>query len=58
MNFKTAEELARPGMLVFNPPYGEKMEADIPALYEGIGDTLKQHFAGYTAWIFRQHRRH
>ncbi len=41
-----------PGLLIVNPPYGEKMEADIPALYAGIGDSLKQHFAGYEAWIF------
>ena len=45
-------EFPTPGILVVNPPYGEKMEADIPALYEGIGNSLKQHFAGYQAWLF------
>lgn len=41
------------GTLVMNPPYGERMDKDedILALYKMIGDTLKQRWAGYTAWI-------
>lgn len=38
--------------LIMNPPYDIKFEANIPELYQGIGDTLKQHFSGCTAWIF------
>lgn len=45
-------ELPPNGVLIMNPPYDMKFEADIPQLYKGIGDTLKQHFSGYTAWIF------
>ena len=41
-----------PGLLIINPPYGEKLEADIPELYKGIGDSLKHHFPGYQAWLF------
>ncbi len=52
LNFNPTREPKRPGILVFNPPYGEKLEADIPELYRGIGDTLKNKFAGFTAWIF------
>lgn len=55
MNFLDIPEdrsFATPGILVINPPYGEKIEADIPVLYSGIGDSLKNHFAGYDAWIF------
>jgi putative N6-adenine-specific DNA methylase len=41
------------GILVINPPYGERMDKDedINALYKSIGDTLKQKWAGYEAWI-------
>ncbi len=40
------------GMLVTNPPYDERMdEADINAFYKNIGDALKNHFQGFTAWI-------
>jgi putative N6-adenine-specific DNA methylase len=41
------------GILVINPPYGERMDKDedINALYKSIGDTLKQKWAGYEAWV-------
>ena len=41
-----------PGMIIVNPPYGERLRpADLEALYKGIGDTLKQKYTGYTAWV-------
>jgi putative N6-adenine-specific DNA methylase len=42
-----------PGMLIMNPPYGERMDKDedINAVYKMIGDTLKKKWAGYTAWV-------
>lgn len=40
------------GILVFNPPYGERLEeGDIVALYKHIGDVLKSKFQNYEAWI-------
>jgi putative N6-adenine-specific DNA methylase len=42
----------RRGTLLFNPPYGIKIEANIPELYKKIGDALKQHWSGYTAYVF------
>jgi putative N6-adenine-specific DNA methylase len=41
-----------PGILVTNPPYGERSSAnDIMNLYAMIGERLKHVFAGYQAWI-------
>ena len=41
-----------PGVLVMNPPYGERIEVEkIHALYRMIGDTLRKKYAGYTAYI-------
>ena len=43
-----------PGVLVYNPPYGERM-GDVQALvplYKSIGDFMKQKGTGYTGWIF------
>ncbi len=41
-----------PGTLVMNPPYGERLEEnDIFGLYELLGDTLKQKYSGWRAWI-------
>lgn len=40
------------GILVTNPPYGERIKpADLFGLYEMIGERLKHAFTGYTAWI-------
>lgn len=43
-----------PGLLVTNPPYGERMgdESELMFLYRHIGDALKQDFAGWKAAIF------
>jgi 23S rRNA (guanine2445-N2)-methyltransferase / 23S rRNA (guanine2069-N7)-methyltransferase len=44
---------AAPGILVVNPPYGERL-GDVRALgplYGRIGDTLKQRFPGWTGWV-------
>lgn len=40
------------GILVTNPPYGERISADdMEGLYELIGNKLKNVFKGYHAWI-------
>jgi len=40
------------GMLITNPPYGERLRpGDIEGLYKQIGHTLKHYFQGYHAWI-------
>ena len=41
-----------PGMMVSNPPYGERlMHNDIVSLYKSIGNTLKNNYLGFDAWI-------
>jgi 23S rRNA (guanine2445-N2)-methyltransferase / 23S rRNA (guanine2069-N7)-methyltransferase len=44
----------RPGLIVTNPPYGERLgaEAEIIKLYSLLGVTLKQHFPGWRASVF------
>jgi putative N6-adenine-specific DNA methylase len=40
------------GVVVINPPYGERMSKDnIAELYKGMGDTFKKRFTGYDCWI-------
>lgn len=44
------------GVMVTNPPYGERIKLDdINLLYKQIGDNLKQNFVGYSAWIISSH---
>ncbi len=53
MAFEDLEAPEGGGVLIMNPPYGERMdqEEDINAFYKMIGDTLKKKWAGYTAWV-------
>lgn len=40
------------GFILTNPPYGERIKThDIIKLYKGIGDSLKQKYSGFTAWV-------
>jgi putative N6-adenine-specific DNA methylase len=41
---------AEHGMIVSNPPYGVRLDSD-SVFYKNLGDALKQHFAGWTAWL-------
>jgi putative N6-adenine-specific DNA methylase len=41
------------GIIITNPPYGERIEMkNLEQLYEDLGDTWKQKFQGWEAWIF------
>ncbi|MDO7173673.1 class I SAM-dependent RNA methyltransferase [Mariniflexile sp. AS56] len=37
--------------MVFNPPYGERLNIDMEEFYKNIGDTLKQSYPGTDAWF-------
>ena len=37
--------------MVFNPPYGERLNLDMEDFYASIGDTLKQKYPGTDAWF-------
>ena len=71
LDFFKLEPQTEGGFLVFNPPYGERMDpGDVVGLYEQIGDRLKFHWSGFDAWIIssnlealkrvglRPHKRH
>lgn len=37
--------------MVFNPPYGERLNIDMQEFYKNIGDTLKQSYSNTDAWF-------
>lgn len=43
-----------PGLLVVNPPYGERMgdTLSLPRLYGELGEVLRRHFGGWRAAVF------
>jgi putative N6-adenine-specific DNA methylase len=50
--FQDMKENPGKGILVTNPPYGERLNSfDLPDTYAMIGERLKHVFSGYAAWI-------
>lgn len=50
--FENAKPRSNKGMILMNPPYGERMiERDIKEFYKMIGNQLKRNFSGWDAWI-------
>ncbi|MGA7828766.1 MAG: THUMP domain-containing protein [Geobacteraceae bacterium] len=43
----------QPGVLLVNPPYGVRLGdvSQLETLYRRIGDVMKQHFTGYSAYV-------
>lgn len=50
----TPKANAKPGLVVVNPPYGERLGevAELQPLYTSLGDKLKQAFTGWHAAVF------
>jgi len=52
LHFQQYTEAPQPGILVTNPPYGERIPVDdLMGLYAMLGERLKHVFMGYNAWI-------
>ena len=54
-NFFETKKPEGPTHLVFNPPYGVRIQGDIPEIYKSIGDTLKKNYSGAEAWFLTSH---
>lgn len=49
--FKTQKGGEEKLHMVFNPPYGERLNIDMEQFYANIGNTLKQNYPGTNAWF-------
>ena len=49
--FKTQKAGDEKLHMVFNPPYGERLDIEMESFYKNIGDTLKQNYPGTDAWF-------
>ena len=49
--FETKKENAGPLQIVFNPPYGERLNIELERFYREIGDTLKTNYSNTNAWF-------
>lgn len=50
-DFFQSEKDLFPVLIVFNPPYNERIESDNEVLYKAIGDTLKNNYPNTFAWF-------
>ena len=50
-SFENSPVPAGPGVLITNPPYGERLETDVETLYAGIGDWFKSKLQGFDCWV-------
>ena len=50
-NFFNSKKEHFPVLLVFNPPYDERIQMDNEIFYEKIGDTLKKNYPNTWAWF-------
>lgn len=54
VEIRSFDEMKKPegnGVMVSNPPYGERMGENIEELYEGLGNWMKSEMQGHTCWI-------
>lgn len=49
--FDTEKESNGPLQMVFNPPYGERIDIQMERFYGDIGNTLKKNYPGTNAWF-------
>ena len=49
--FDTEKESQGPLHMLFNPPYGERLDIDMEKFYGSIGDTLKKAYPSTDAWF-------
>lgn len=49
--FDSKKENLGPLHMVFNPPYGERLDIDMERFYRELGDTLKNNYPNTNAWF-------
>lgn len=49
--FETEKQTQGPLHMVFNPPYGERLDIEMENFYKQIGDTLKKNYPNTNAWF-------
>jgi len=49
--FESEKSVEGSTIVLFNPPYGERLEINVPVFYKEIGNTLKQSYPETNAWF-------
>ncbi|WP_111708423.1 THUMP domain-containing class I SAM-dependent RNA methyltransferase [Lutibacter citreus] len=54
--FNSVKEVFGKTTILFNPPYGERLNIDIDEFYKKIGDTLKHGYPDSTVWFITSNK--
>ena len=58
MDFRDFKPLEESGMVITNPPYGERIGKDnVLDFYQSMGDAFKQNFKGFNAWLISSNKK-
>lgn len=57
MDFRDFKPISEEGMIITNPPYGERIGEDILQFYKTMGDAFKQNFCGFDAWVISSNKK-
>ena len=57
MDFREFKPINEKGIIVTNPPYGERIGDDILDFYKSMGDAFKNNFKGYDAWLISSNKK-
>ncbi len=56
--FKEPKPVEGDALLLFNPPYGERLNVEVEDFYKSIGDSLKNNYSSTTAWLITSDYEH
>lgn len=56
MDFRDFKPIEEKGVIVTNPPYGERIGEDMLDFYKSMGDAFKNNFNGYDAWLISSNK--
>ncbi len=57
MDFRNFKPINDKGIIVTNPPYGERIGDDILNFYQTMGDAFKNNFKGYDLWLISSNKK-
>lgn len=50
-DFKDVTKPSEQGVVICNPPYGERIGENVEAMYKSFGDWMKQNMSGFSCWV-------
>ncbi|MFK7787232.1 MAG: THUMP domain-containing protein [Crocinitomicaceae bacterium] len=55
-SFQELKQIEGPGVMISNPPYGERMGEEIEQMYGELGDWMKGEMKGFNCWVLSSNK--